>query len=233
MGLDTRVQGNLLRLVLSRWMALCFTAHREHKGSLHSPHKKAECYAAVSSSCDGIYLRRCLEFCSGLEVNLKLLLDSSSARQILARSGVGRIRHLSVKVLWVQHKVEMKEVHVSAVGTADNIADLGTKRLNCNTTRYLMHLCGVFDGSELVRKAEYDEMQRKRLLSKMSQKQHLLHVNHRILQLALLMNMPDNALSLELEMANGEPGIIQLLYIRLSYISAELYMQSIYIPAEL
>ena len=194
---------------------------------------EAECYAAVSSSCDGIYLERCLEFCSGLEVTLKPLLHSSSARQILARSGVGRIRHLSVKVLWLQQKVEMKEVHVSAVGTADNIADLGTKRLNCNTTRYLMHLCGVFNGSELVGKAEYDEMQRKRLLSRMSQNQQLLNVNHRILQLALLMNMPDNALSLELEMADGEPGIIQFLYIRLSYISAELYMQSIYIPAEL
>ena len=111
----------------------------------------------------------------------------------------GRIRHLSVKVLWLQHKVETKEVHVSAVGTADNIADLGTKRLNCNTTRYLMHLCGVFNGSELVGKAEYDEMQRKRLLSRMSQNQQLLNVNYRILQLALLMNMPDNALSLEPE----------------------------------
>ena len=39
-GLDTRVQGNLLRLVLSRWMELCFTAHRERKGSLHSPQEK-------------------------------------------------------------------------------------------------------------------------------------------------------------------------------------------------
>ena len=166
-------------------------------------------------------------------MTLKLLLDSSSARQILARSGVGRVRHLSVKVLWLQQKVETKEVHVSAVGTADNIADLGTKRLNCNTTRYLMHVCGVFNGSELVGKAEYDEMQRKRLLSRMSQNQQLLNVNHRILQLALLMSMPDNALSLELEMADGEPGIFQLLYIRLSYISAELYMQLIYIPVEL
>ena len=105
---------------------------------------EAECYASVSSSCDGIYLSRCLNFCSGLEVKIKLLLDSSSARQILSRSGVGRIRHLCVKVLWLQQKVEAKEIHVGAVGTVDNIADLGTKRLNCNTTRYLMYLCRVF-----------------------------------------------------------------------------------------
>ena len=53
---------------------------------------EAECYPSVSSSCDGIYLSRCLSLCSGLEVKIKLLIDSSSARQILSRSGVGRIR---------------------------------------------------------------------------------------------------------------------------------------------
>ena len=188
---------------------------------------EAECYAGVSSSCDGIYLKRCLEFCSGLQVNLKLLLDSSSARQILARSGVGRIRHLSVKVLWLQQKVETKEIQVCAVSTTDNIADLGTKRLNCNTTRYLMYLCGVFDGSELVGKAEYHEMQRKRLLGKMSHN----HVQ-RFLQIALMLQFPDNALSLKLNMAGGalgELGVIQSLYMQLSYFLDTLYMQLSYL----
>ena len=136
-----------------------------------------------------MYLSRCLSFCSGLEVKIKLLLDSSSARQILSRSGVGRIRHLSVKELWLQQKGEAKEIHVSAVGTADNIADLGTKRLNCNTTRYLMHLCGVFDGSELVGKAEFEQMQRKRMVNRLAGNQNLLQVNQRILQLALMMHL--------------------------------------------
>ena len=151
---------------------------------------EAECYASVSSSCDGIYLSRCLQFCSGLEVKIKLLLDSSSARQILSRAGVGRIRHLSVKVLWLQQKVEAKEIHVGAVGTVDNIADLGTKRLNCNTTRYLMYLCGVFDGSELVGKEEFEQMQRKRMVNRLACNQNLLQVNQRILQLALMMQLP-------------------------------------------
>ena len=151
---------------------------------------EAECYASVSSSCDGIDLSRCLSFCSGLEVKIKLLLDSSSARQILSRSGVGRIRHLSVKVLWLQQKVEAKEIHVSAVGTADNIADMGTTRLNCNTTRYLMLLCGVFDGSELVGKAEFEQMQRKRMVNRLACNQNLLQVNQRILQLALMTQLP-------------------------------------------
>ena len=153
---------------------------------------QAECYPSVSSSCDGIYLSRCLSLCSGLEVKIqiKLLIDSSSARQILLRSGVGRIRHLSVKVLWLQQKVESKEVDVSAVGTTDNIADLGTKRLNCNTARYLMHLCGVFDGSELVGKAEFEHMQRKRMVNRIACNQNLLQVNQSTLQLTLMMQLP-------------------------------------------
>lgn len=95
-----------------------------------------------------------------------------------------------------------------------------------------MYLCGVFDGSELVGKEEYENMQRKRLLSRMSDKQHLLQLNHRILQLALLMQFPDNALSLDLAMADGEVGIIESVYKQLTYIPVEIYKQLIYIPVE-
>ena len=71
-----------------------------------------------------------------------------------------------------------------------NISDLGTKRFSCNRTRYLMHLCGVFDGSEIVGKAEFEEVQEKRFLNRSAGKQHLWQVNHRILQLALMMQFP-------------------------------------------
>ena len=53
-----------------------------------------------------------------------------------------------------------------------------------------MHLCGVFDGSQIVGKAEFEEVQQKRFLKRLAGKQHLLQVNHRILQLALMMQFP-------------------------------------------
>ena len=71
---------------------------------------EAEVYAAVSACCDAIYMVRCSEFVFEQNVSLQLLIGNSdsAARQILMRSGVGRVRHLSVKILWLQQQVEKK-----------------------------------------------------------------------------------------------------------------------------
>ena len=70
---------------------------------------------AVSTTCDGLLLRVCLEFCIGCKVRLKLILDNSAAKQVLHRSGVGRIRHLSCRVLWVQQLVKTKALETSSI----------------------------------------------------------------------------------------------------------------------
>lgn len=56
---------------------------------------EAEVYAAVSTSRDAIYMVRCLEFVFEQNVTIQLLLDNSAARQILMRSGVGRVTPIS------------------------------------------------------------------------------------------------------------------------------------------
>ena len=83
--------------------------------AFHEPYPACDCrelqrqiYAAVSTTCDGLLLRVCLEFCIGCKVRLKLILDNSAAKQVLHRSGVGRIRHLSCRVLWVQQLVHLQ-----------------------------------------------------------------------------------------------------------------------------
>lgn len=114
---------------------------------------EAEVYAAVSTCCDAIYMVRCLEFVFEQNVTVQLLIDNSAARQILMRSGVGRVRHLSV-ILWLQRQLEKKMVSVAAVATSANIADLGTKRLPCR----------VYNGAEKVGAMEYEEDQQKKLM---------------------------------------------------------------------
>ena len=108
---------------------------------------EAEIHAAVSTTCDGLLLRVCLEFCIGCKVRLKLILDNSAAKQVLHRSGVGRIRHLSCRVLWVQQLVKTKALETSSIPTKENFADLGTKKLSADRMRYLMHGVGVYDES--------------------------------------------------------------------------------------
>ena len=108
---------------------------------------EAEVHAAVSTTCDGLLLRICLEFCMGEKIRLKIILDNSAAKQVLQRSGVGRIRHLSCRVLWIQQLVKSKQLETSTIPTKENYADLGTKKLSRDRMQYLMNGVGVFDES--------------------------------------------------------------------------------------
>ena len=161
---------------------------------------EAEVYAAVSTCCDAIYMMRCLEFVFEQSVGIQLLIDNSAARQILMRSGVGRVRHLSVKILWLQQQVEKKAVNVAAVASSDNIADLGTKRLPCHTMRRLMYVVGVYDGSTRVGAQEFEEHQHKAMVKRVMRMNASTPTSSMVgqstFQLALLSAMFPSALSL-------------------------------------
>ena len=158
---------------------------------------EAEVYAAVSTCCDAIYMKRCLEFVFKQNVSIQLLIDNSAARQMMS-AGVGRVRHLSVKILWLQQQVEKKMISVAAVASSANVADLGTKRLPCHTMRRLMYEVGVYDGSGRVGVEEFEEHQQKALIKRvMNMTSTTPSLNTRSsgnLQLALLTAMLPNAL---------------------------------------
>ena len=56
-------------------------------------------------------------------------MDSSAARGIFQRQGVGRVRHLEAKCLWAQDALKQKKFEIKAVNTHENVADMGTKAL--------------------------------------------------------------------------------------------------------
>ena len=66
----------------------------------------------------------------GEPVKIRLRMDAAAGRSVLCRQGVGRIKHLEVKVLWVQDQVKTGRVSVEKVDGAQNQADLGAKTLN-------------------------------------------------------------------------------------------------------
>ena len=116
--------------------ALLFSSSRTQRVvSLSS--SEAEVYAASSSACDGILIGKLVAFCTGRCVVLHHLMDSAAARGIRARQGVGRIRHLSCRILWLQQLVKQRGkvvptvdgdpelFHVvSGVSGSNNISDL-------------------------------------------------------------------------------------------------------------
>ena len=68
--------------------------------------------------------------------------DSSTARGIGLRRGVGKIRHLHTPLLWVQRRIRRGDLRLEAVKGSTNIADLGTKPLAGPKLEEILYRCG-------------------------------------------------------------------------------------------
>ena len=103
---------------------------------------ESELIASSSAIAEGLYLRNILKTLCPDEVQLVARLDSSSARAVMAKAGVSRLRHLDVRLLWVQGLVQRQEVQLKPISTPDNPTDIGTKPLHSERIRYLLTLMG-------------------------------------------------------------------------------------------
>ncbi len=63
----------------------------------------------------------------GLQVGIRLWSDSSAALGICSRQGLGKLRHVDTKTLWLQQAVRVGRVEVRKVPGVSNPADLLTK----------------------------------------------------------------------------------------------------------
>ena len=87
---------------------------------------EAEYGAIVKGACQGLGVQS-MAADWGVHLNIRIRSDSSAAIGISNRLGLGATRHLSVRHLWVQHKVKEKEIHLEKQDGKKNVADLGTK----------------------------------------------------------------------------------------------------------
>ena len=106
---------------------------------------ESEMYAAASGACDSVLIVGILKWMFDAFFQIHLYLDSAAARGIINRRGVGKVRHLSCRSLWLQERMADGSLVVSPVSGTTNPADIGTKRLNVNRTKALMFLLGMFD----------------------------------------------------------------------------------------
>ena len=92
----------------------------------------------------------CLRFALGnnVEIRVHLAMDNSAAKSFPCRVGVGRIRHTSLRILWIQMKVEENFMTVGKVSTKENVSGLGTKRLTRDKMNYLMYLCKIYNTAD-------------------------------------------------------------------------------------
>ncbi|CAE7524932.1 unnamed protein product [Symbiodinium natans] len=106
---------------------------------------EAEMLAAASSMCDSLMIKELLRFADYGEVKIFHHIDASAAKAMLERSGSGKVRHLSCRVLWTQQMIKSKQVSLLKISTTFNPSDLGTKGLSRSRTRMLQCLIRTWD----------------------------------------------------------------------------------------
>ena len=68
--------------------------------------------------------------------------DSSAAMGVAQRTGIGKIRHLAVHLLWLQGKVRDKSIAIHKVAGTANPADVLTKHVGQDgLLKHFSHLC--------------------------------------------------------------------------------------------
>ena len=89
---------------------------------------EAEYYAALKGASDALGCQSMLRDL-GMQGSITLYTDSSAARGIIHRAGLGKLRHLETGYLWLHAAVKAKKLQIRKVLGTENPADLLTKHL--------------------------------------------------------------------------------------------------------
>jgi len=99
---------------------------------------EAEYYALVRAASEALGMQAIMRdlgwFCK-----IRLLVDSSAAKSIASRTGLGKLCHLGIKFLWLQECVRRGKVVLSKVRGDINPADVLTKPKSLEDMRLLLN----------------------------------------------------------------------------------------------
>ena len=93
---------------------------------------EAELYAIVSGVSEALGVKALLKDL-GVEVKVRCFTDSNAAIGITKRLGLGKIRHMQTRYLWIQDLVTNGHVQICKINTHVNSTDLMTKYLDSST----------------------------------------------------------------------------------------------------
>ena len=104
---------------------------------------EAEYYAMVRAAAEALGLQAIMRDL-GWHAPVRLWVDSSAAKSMSARIGLGRVRHMEVKFLWLQEIVKDKRIEVKKILGAHNPADALTKPKAYGEVAGLLRGVGVY-----------------------------------------------------------------------------------------
>eukprot|EP00913_Durusdinium_trenchii_P019597 g18422.t1 len=123
---------------------------------------EAEFTAIVGGCSEALFVKHVVEFMTGDTTMVKARSDSSAARSMTARQGVGRVRHIDSGMMWIQEKVASGKLEITATPTLLNPADIGTKGLSQFRLKALAHILCLVDEYDIeIGHDEYKETEMK------------------------------------------------------------------------
>ena len=125
-----------------------FAGFARRQGVQTTSSGEAEFYGAASVVMDGRIVKHALEWL-GYKVEYTLYLDSSAAKAMINREGVGKLKHMDVRALWLQAERRDFGLRVAKVAGEKNVADLGTKAHPERRFLELRTMSGLIDCTEI------------------------------------------------------------------------------------
>ena len=162
---------------------------------------------------DAILIPTIFSWLLQLNILMCLYLDSSATRGFLARKGVGRLRHLSCRVLWLQDLVMDKRLLVRSIMGALNPADIATKRLSAARLEFVCFFLGIciWRGNNLEGAHDPGNIFRQLSTQRQQQGQNHVQINLLISALSLLTQLQGCAGAMELAEADSNFGFVVVL----------------------
>ena len=62
-----------------------------------------------------------------IDSKIRVHTDSSAFRSMCGRTGIGKVRHMAVPLLWLQGAVRERKIEMARIAAKDNLADVLTK----------------------------------------------------------------------------------------------------------
>ena len=162
------------------WGDVLLHAHSRTQVQIGLSSPESEFYGCCGAAAQLLYFQGLLNFL-GYATKGRLMMDANSAIAIATRSGVGSVRHLAAKYLWVQREVESNSFSVENVAGQRNPADLGTTHVDVK----VLEFCKDFVGLKAAHLDQQEEQEAKNMVNNIFTRLMLLPATkrHSILKL--------------------------------------------------
>ena len=123
----------------------CIKTWSSSQGAVALSSAEAEFYAMIEGAtrAKGLTsLAKELGFANLIEV-IKMNTDSSAAKSFVNRRGLGKMKHIQIKDLWLQKEVREGNVEVSKIPGIRNPSDLMTKILRLDEIKERLSEMGI------------------------------------------------------------------------------------------